>query len=175
MMGSNLLAISEMKETITVLNEASMMYHKYDKPIMTDKEYDDLYFKLLKLESETKIIMANSPSQIMEGHLLECLPVIKHIKPMLSSDKTKDIEVIKKFCNKRLPYASWKLDGLTLVLTYSGGKLTQAVTRDNGEYGEDVTEQAKFINNIPLNIPYEKELVVRGEGVNFVTGKHSSK
>jgi len=162
---SNLKDVKRMHTLIKILNNASIMYHKYDDSVLTDKQYDDYYAELLDLENKMNIIMSNSPTKNIEGGILESLPVVKHVKPMLSCDKTKDVSIIKNFATKKMSYASWKLDGLTLVLTYRDGKLFQALTRGNGEYGEDVTAQASFIKNLPTTIPRKGELVVRGECV----------
>lgn len=164
-MASALMRIDRMTDLIEKLNQANEMYYKYDKSVITDKEFDDRYNELLELEKSTGIIMASSPTRKVGGALLETLPVHKHVKPMLSADKTKDIEIIKKFANKRLSYGSWKLDGITIVAEYNNNELVKAVTRGNGMYGEDVTEQVKCISNIPLKIPYKGSLVVRGECV----------
>lgn len=154
-----------MKELIKKLNEASTAYYKYDKPIMTDKQYDDLYDKLEELEKSTGIIMANSPTQKVQGEILEGLIKVKHSKLMLSAQKTKSIDDIKQFASKSHTYASWKLDGLTIVVKYKNGTLHQALTRGSGDFGEDVTEQAKMITNLPLTIPFNEELELRGECV----------
>lgn len=147
------------------LNNASEAYYKYDKPIMTDKQYDDLYAELELLERETGIVMANSPTQKVQGFILEGLKKVKHSKPMLSANKTKDVNDIKKFIGNKKAMASYKLDGLTLVARYKDGKFVQAITRGSGTDGEDVTEQAKMITNLPLIIPCKYDLELRGECV----------
>lgn len=113
--------MKKMKELVEILNKASYDYYQLDKPSMTDKEYDDLYDELVELEKETNIIMSNSPTQKVQGFILDKLDKVKHSKPMLSADKTKDPSIIKKFIGSELAVASWKLDGLTIVLTYKGG------------------------------------------------------
>lgn len=162
-MSEVLQKIARMEDIIEKLNIYSESYYKNDRSLVADKEYDELYAELLELEDDLQIIMANSPTQRTEGFLLESLPVVKHVKKMLSSDKTKDVGTIRKFASKRLTYGSWKLDGATLCLSYVGGKLVKAATRGTGEFGEDVTEQAKCIKNIPLTIPYKDVLDIRGE------------
>ena len=132
---------------------------------MTDKQYDDLYDQLLELEKSTGIIMSNSPTQKVQGEILEGLTKVKHSKLMLSAQKTKSVDNIKQFASKSDTYASWKLDGLTIVVKYKNGKLIQALTRGSGDFGEDVTEQAKMITNLPLTIPFKEELELRGECV----------
>ena len=154
-----------MKELVKVLNDHCYNYYVLDCPTISDKEYDDLYDKLVKLESEMGITLANSPTQKVQGKILEGFTKVTHSKPMLSAQKTKDINDIKKWAGKRCCYASYKLDGLTLVVRYKNGVLCQAITRGDGTQGEDVTEQAKMISNIPLRIPYEHDLEVRGECV----------
>lgn len=150
---------------IEKLNNASEAYYKYDKPIMTDKQYDDLYDELELLEKETGIIMSNSPTQKVQGFVLDGLRKVTHSKPMLSANKTKDIGEIKKFLGDRKAMVSYKLDGLTLVTRYKDGKFIQAITRGSGSEGEDVTEQAKMITNLPLSIPCKFDLELRGECV----------
>lgn len=154
-----------MKELVKVLNDHCYNYYVLDCPTISDKEYDDLYDKLVKLESEMGITLANSPTQKVQGKILDGFTKVTHSKPMLSAQKTKDINDIKKWAGKRCCYASYKLDGLTLVVRYKNGVLHQAITRGDGTQGEDVTEQAKMISNIPLRIPYEHDLEVRGECV----------
>jgi len=157
--------INDMKDLVAQLNEANLAYYKYDSPIMSDKEYDDLYDKLLELENETKTIVSNSPTQKVQGELLETLPAVRHVQPMLSANKTKDIKEIGKFISDKLAIASYKLDGLTLVISYFNGKLSNVLTRGDGEFGEDVTAQARLIYGLPLAIDYQEELVIRGECV----------
>lgn len=157
--------IHYIKELVKVLNEHCHNYYVLDNPSISDKEYDALYDKLVQAEAETGIILANSPTQKVQGKVLDGFIKVKHSKPMLSAQKTKNINDIKKWAEKRCCYASYKLDGLTLVVRYKNGVLNQAITRGDGTQGEDVTEQAKMITNIPLQIPYKHELEVRGECV----------
>ena len=157
--------IHYIKELVKVLNEHCYNYYVLDCPTISDKEYDALYDKLVQAEAETGIILSNSPTQKVQGKVLDGFTKVIHSKPMLSAQKTKDINDIKKWVGKRRCYASYKLDGLTLVVRYKNGMLAQAITRGDGTQGEDVTEQAKMITNIPLHIPYEHDLEVRGECV----------
>ena len=157
--------IDRIKELVEQLNIASEAYYKYDKPIMSDKEYDVLIDKLSNMEASENFILANSPTQKVQGFILEGLNKIEHSKPMLSAAKTKDVNEIKKFVGAQPFYCSYKLDGLTMVVRYSGGQFAQAITRGTGLIGEDVTEQAKFISNLPMTIPYKKDLELRGECV----------
>ena len=156
--------IDRMKELIDVLNKASDAYYLNDNPIMSDKKYDDLMDELELLENETGIVITNSPLHKVQGKILSGLNKITHSKPMLSSNKTKDINEIKNFANRSV-MASYKEDGLTLVTRYSYGKLVQAITRGSGYEGEDVTEQAKMISNLPLEIPFDGKIELRGECV----------
>lgn len=157
--------LNRMKTLITQLLEANAAYYGEDDPIMTDLEYDRLYGQLEQLEKETGIVLASSPTQRVSGEVLESLTAVTHTKPMLSAGKTKSIEEIFKFIGGRNVVVSWKLDGLTLVLRYEGGKLVQAITRGDGLKGEDVTHTVRVMGNVPLAIPCTEPVEVRGEGV----------
>ena len=157
--------INRIKELISLLLKASKAYYNDDREIMSNYEYDKLYDELISLEKETGIVMANSPTQNVQGVVSEGFKKIKHESPMLSANKTKDMYEIVQFCKQYRTYLSWKLDGLTIVLTYEHGKLQKAVTRGDGYVGEDVTENAKLVENIPLEIPYKDKLILRGEAV----------
>ena len=157
--------IDRIKELVELLNKAAEAYYKYDNPIMSDKEYDALMDELEALEKSEELILASSPTQKVQGYILEGLNKIEHSKPMLSAAKTKDVNEIKKFLGSQPFYCSYKLDGLTLVVRYSNGKFVQAITRGTGLIGEDVTEQAKMISNLPMTIPYVSDLELRGECV----------
>ena len=157
--------IDRIKELVGQLHKASVAYYQYDNPIMSDKQYDDMYDELEQLEKETGVILAGSPTQKVQGFILNGLEKQKHSKPMLSAAKTKEVKDIKKFVNWRDFYGSYKLDGLTLVVIYEDGKLQTCLTRGSGEYGEIVTEQAKNISNLPKEIPYKNRLELRGECV----------
>ena len=150
--------IELIKELVARLNKASEAYYKYDNPIMSDKEYDSLMDELEALEKSEGFILANSPTQKVQGYILEGLTKVTHSKPMLSAAKTKDVNEIKKFLGNQPFYCSYKLDGLTLVVRYSRGKFVQAITRGTGLVGEDVTEQAKMISNLPMTIPYVSDI-----------------
>jgi len=157
--------INRIKELTEILHKASIAYYQNDNPIYTDKQYDDMYDELEQLEREMNLVLANSPTNKVQGFILEGLDKVTHSKPMLSSNKTKDINEIKSFIGSRSTMGSYKLDGLTLVTRYSEGKLIKAITRGNGTEGEDVTEQAKMISNLPLTIPFNGQLELRGECV----------
>lgn len=157
--------LERMKELVAQLSQASLAYYKYDKPVMTDKEYDRLYDELEQLEQKTGIVFANSPTNRVQGEVLDSLQKVVHTKPMLSAKKTKSTEEILKFTQGKEVEVSWKLDGLTLVLRYAEGKLQQAVTRGSGAVGEDVTHSLKMFTNVPLTVPFAGELELRGEGV----------
>lgn len=157
--------LNRMKTLISQLLEANAAYYGEDDPIMTDLEYDRLYGQLEQLEKETGIVLASSPTQRVSGKVLESLTAVTHTKPMLSAGKTKSIEEIFKFIGGRKVVISWKLDGLTLVLRYEGGKLVKAITRGDGLKGEDVTHTVRVTGNVPLAIPCTEPVKVRGEGV----------
>lgn len=154
-----------MKEKIELLNRAAKAYYQENREIMSNYEYDRLYDELAELEKETGMVLSNSPTVRVGYELLTALPKERHEKPMLSLDKTKDIEALKAWLGIRKGLLSWKLDGLTLVLTYRNGALEKAVTRGNGEVGEVVTNNVRVFKNIPLAIPYKGELILRGEAV----------
>lgn len=157
--------IGRINELVSVLQKASFAYYGLDNPLMTDKEYDNLYDELSTLEKETNCVLAGSPTIKVQGYILDGFTKVKHTKPMLSANKTKDIQEIKKFVEKKRFYGSYKLDGLTVVVRYKYGKFIQGITRGTGVEGEDVTEQCKFIKNLPMSIPYKKDLELRGECV----------
>ncbi len=152
-------------ELAKLLNEASRAYYAEDTEIMSNFEYDRLYDELVALEKETGIVLANSPTQSVGYESVDELPREVHAKPMLSLDKTKDREALRSWLNGQVGLLSWKLDGLTVVLTYEDGRLSKAVTRGNGEVGEVITANAKCFVNLPMSIPYKGTLILRGEAV----------
>ncbi|MEL7659091.1 MAG: NAD-dependent DNA ligase LigA, partial [Bacillota bacterium] len=154
-----------MKEKVKILNEAAKAYYQENREIMANIEYDRLYDELLELEQETGIVLSNSPTIHVGYELLSDLPKELHEKTMLSLDKTKDASALKDWLGSQTGLLSWKLDGLTIVLTYAGGKLAKAVTRGNGEVGEVITNNARVFANLPLVIAYKGDLVLRGEAV----------
>ncbi len=157
--------IERIKELVKVLNEASKAYYMDDVEIMSNLEYDALYDELCKLEAETGMVLANSPTQKVGYEVVSSLPKEAHPQPMLSLDKTKDPEVLRDWLNGKEGVLSWKMDGLTVVLTYENGELVKAVTRGNGEIGEVITANAKTFVNIPTKISYKGKLSLRGEAI----------
>lgn len=157
--------VGRIKELVSILQKASYAYYGLDNPLMTDKEYDDLYDELSVLEKETNFVLAGSPTVKVQGYILDGFAKVQHTKPMLSANKTKDIKEIEKFIAGNRFYGSYKLDGLTIVVRYKNGNFTQGITRGNGIEGEDVTEQCRFIKNLPMTIPYKNDLELRGECV----------
>ncbi len=153
------------KELVELLNRASKAYYAEDVEIMSNYEYDKLYDELAELEKETGIVLSNSPTLQVGYEAVDDLPKERHERPMLSLGKTKSREELQEWLGEQKALLSWKLDGLTVVLTYSGGKLVKAVTRGNGEVGEVVTNNAKVFKNIPVSISYMGELALRGEAV----------
>ena len=156
---------ARMQELVKLLNKASKAYYQDAEEIMSNYEYDKLYDELLQLENELGITLSNSPTVNVGYEILSELPKERHESPMLSLDKTKEVEVLKAFTGDQKAILSWKLDGLTIVLTYRDGELYKAVTRGNGEVGEVITNNAKVFKNIPLKIQYKGELILRGEAV----------
>ena len=157
--------MERMRELVELLNRARRAYEQDDTEIMSNYEYDQLYDELLGLEKELNTTLASSPTVNVGYEVLSELPKERHESPMLSLDKTKEVGRLKEFLGDQKAVISWKLDGLTIVLTYKGGTLAKAVTRGNGEVGEVVTNNARVFQNLPLNIPYQGELVLRGEAV----------
>lgn len=157
--------ILRMKELHRELLAASRAYYQESREIMSNFEYDRLYDELLELEKETGTVLAGSPTQKVGYEVLSELPKEAHEAPMLSLDKTKEVPVLKEWLGSQKGLLSWKLDGLTIVLTYEGGELVKAVTRGNGEIGEVITNNAKVFSNVPLRIPYQGQLILRGEAI----------
>ena len=154
-----------MRELVELLNIARRAYAQENTEIMSNFEYDRLYDELLSLEKELETTLASSPTVNVGYEVLSELPKERHETPMLSLDKTKDVERLREFLGDQQAVISWKMDGLTIVLTYENGVLKKAVTRGNGEIGEVVTNNAKVFRNVPLSIPFKGELVLRGEAV----------
>ena len=154
-----------MQELVQLLNEAGKAYYQGTAEIMSNYEYDKLYDELLALEKELGITLASSPTVNVGYEVLSELPKERHEKPMLSLDKTKEVSKLKEFLGSQKARISWKLDGLTIVLTYQNGTLQKAVTRGNGEVGEVITNNAKVFKNLPLHISYQGELILRGEAI----------
>lgn len=155
-----------MRKLITELTEADIAYYKHDNPVMTDREYDMKLDQLRMLEEESGIILSGSPTQKVSGEILEKLVSVRHTKPMLSAGKTKSVDELVKFAGGKDVVLSWKMDGLTLVLRYENGVLQQAITRGReGIIGEDVTHTVRKFDNVPLVIPVQESIEVRGEGV----------
>ena len=156
--------MKELLDLIEILNNASDKYYNA-APIMSDYEYDNLYDKLVRLEAETGIIYPNSPTQKVGYTVLSSLEKVRHDSKVLSLDKTKETEKLESFLDDKDGILSWKLDGLTIVLSYKNGNLVRGITRGNGEVGEDVTHNVKVFKNVPLKIPHEVDLTIRGEAV----------
>lgn len=157
--------MDRMKELISILNEASQAYYQEDRQIMSDHEYDKLYDELTELEKNTGVVYGGSPTQRVGYTVLSSLQKVRHETPILSLDKTKETEKLISWLGENEGILSWKLDGLTIVLTYNNGILQRAVTRGNGEIGEDITHNAKYFKNLPSKINFEGELNLRGEGI----------
>ena len=147
------------------LNEASKAYYNEDRELMSNFEYDALYDELVELQKETGVVPANSPTEEIGYEIAKFLPEEAHEQRMLSLDKTKDVEALKSFVGNQKSLLSWKMDGLTVVLTYRDGVLAKAVTRGNGAIGEVVTANAKAFRNLPKRIPFQGKLILRGEAI----------
>ena len=158
-------SIKKMKELGEKLREASRAYYQEDREIMSNVEYDALYDTLSALEKETGIVLADSPTVNVGYEAVEQLPKEEHERPMLSLDKTKEREALREFIGEHPTLLAWKLDGLTIVLTYENGELIKAVTRGNGIVGEVITNNARVFKNIPLKISFKGRLVLRGEAI----------
>ena len=157
--------ITRMKELINILNKASELYYQKNTIMMTDYEYDHLYDELVELEKETNMTLSNSPTINVEPEISSSLKQVEHPSPMLSLAKTKKVSELENFLGDKEGLLSWKLDGLTILLTYEDGKLISGVTRGTGIIGELVTENVKQFKNVPLTIPYKGRLVLRGEAI----------
>ena len=157
--------ITRIKELNVILKKASDDYYAKDESPLSDREYDALYDELVRLEEETGVILAGSPTQTVGYEAVDELPKERHPSPMLSLGKTKSREELPDWLGDHEGMLSWKLDGLTVVLTYVNGELSKAVTRGNGEIGEVITPNAKVFDNVPLRISFAGELVIRGEAV----------
>lgn len=157
--------LQRMKELNQKLNQAAKAYYQEDREIMSNQEYDALYQELEQLEKETGTVLAGSPTTVVGYEAVDELPKESHESPMLSLDKTKEREALRSFIGPHKTLLSWKLDGLTIVLTYENGVLAKAVTRGNGVVGEVITNNARVFQNIPLKIPYKGRLILRGEAI----------
>ncbi|MDE7028472.1 MAG: NAD-dependent DNA ligase LigA [Lachnospiraceae bacterium] len=164
-MEGNSESLHKMKELVRKLREASRAYYAQDREIMSNLEYDRLCDELAALEQETGLVLAGSPTITVGYEVVDELPKEAHESPMLSLDKTKEREALRDWLGDKEGLLSWKLDGLTIVLTYQGGELLKAVTRGNGEVGEVITNNAKVFKNVPLRIKHQGELILRGEAV----------
>ena len=157
--------LARMKDLVGILKEASRVYYQESSEMMSNLEYDRLYDELLALEKETGVVLSGSPTQSVGYEILSELPKKAHPSPMLSLNKTKSVEELAAFLGDQPGLLSWKMDGLTIVLTYDHGSLQEALTRGNGEIGEIITANAKKFMNVPLSIPFGGRLVLRGEAV----------
>lgn len=157
--------LERIKELVSILNKAGKSYYSEGVEIMSNFEYDKLYDELVKLEEKTKIVLSDSPTVNVGYETLSELPKERHDSPMLSLDKTKNPDELVDWLGSQRGLLSWKLDGLTIVLTYENGELLKAVTRGNGEVGEIITQNAKVFKNVPLSIPFKGRLVIRGEAI----------
>lgn len=158
-------SMERMRELVSILNRASKAYYAQDTEIMSNYEYDRLYDELSEMEKITGVILSDSPTIRVGYEAVEELPKERHEAPMLSLSKTKNREELQSWLSGRQGLLSWKLDGLTIVLTYTNGRLLKAVTRGNGEVGEVITNNARVFRNLPVSIPYQGELILRGEAV----------
>lgn len=156
---------ARIKELIDILRPAARAYYQESRELMSNFEYDRLYDELARLEEETGLVFGSSPTRSVGYEVMSSLPKEAHEKPMLSLSKTKDVQELKEWLGDQSGLLSWKMDGLTIVLTYEGGTLFKAVTRGNGEIGEVITNNARVFANLPFSIPYQGQLILRGEAV----------
>ncbi len=159
-----------MQDLVQQLNEAAAVYYQGKDEIMSNYDYDRLYDELAALEKETGIILAGSPTQRVGYEVLSELPKETHAAPMLSLDKTKSVDALASWLEGQTGLLSWKMDGLTIVLTYENGTLQKAVTRGNGQVGEVITNNARTFTNVPLSVPYHGHMILRGEAVISYSG-----
>lgn len=159
-----------MQDLVQQLNEAAAVYYQGKDEIMSNYDYDLLYDELAALEKETGIILAGSPTQRVGYEVLSELPKETHAAPMLSLDKTKSVDALASWLEGQTGLLSWKMDGLTIVLTYENGTLQKAVTRGNGQVGEVITNNARTFTNVPLSVPYQGQMILRGEAVISYSG-----
>ena len=164
-MGTKEENIKRMQELIPILDDAAKAYYVDGIEKISNFKYDAMYDELEALEKETGIVLSGSPTRKVGYEVMSELPKERHASPMLSLGKTKSVEELESFVGDKQALLSWKMDGLTIVLTYNNGELIKAVTRGNGEIGEIITPNAKVFKNIPLSIEYKGELVIRGEAV----------
>ena len=164
-MEKQMLQRKRIEELVELLNKANYAYEQENREIMSNFEYDALYDELKALEEETGFVMAQSPTVNAGYEVLSELPKERHVAPMLSLDKTKEVDALAAFLGNKEGMLSWKMDGLTNVITYENGELVKALTRGNGEIGENITNNAKVYKNIPVKIPYKGQLVLRGESI----------
>ncbi|MEF9955506.1 MAG: NAD-dependent DNA ligase LigA, partial [Clostridium sp.] len=157
--------IDRIRELIRILRPAGRAYYQEDRELMSNYEYDKLYDELVALEQETGVVFGNSPTKQVGYEVVDVLPKERHEKPMLSLSKTKSGEELRDWLGDKKGLLSWKMDGLTIVLTYDHGILTKAVTRGNGEIGEVITGNARAFINVPSNIAFQGQLILRGEAV----------
>ncbi|MBU9745659.1 NAD-dependent DNA ligase LigA [Lachnospiraceae bacterium ASD3451] len=157
--------MERMKELVELLNRAGRAYYQEDREIMSNFEYDKLYDELVQMEKDTGVVLTSSPTVHVGYEAVSELPKEQHESPMLSLDKTKSVDELQEWLKDQKAVLSWKLDGLTIVLTYRDGTLVKAVTRGNGEVGEVITNNARVFKNVPLSISYQGELILRGEAV----------
>ena len=152
--------LKRMRELISILTQASRAYYQESREIMSNFEYDRLYDELLELEKETGTVLAGSPTQKVGYEIVSELPKERHERPMLSLNKTKSVEELREWLGNKKGLLSWKMDGLTVVLTYEEGVLKKAVTRGNGEIGEVITANARTFINLPAVIPFKGQLIL---------------
>ena len=156
---------SRIRELVTILREAGRAYYQESREIMSNFDYDRLYDELAALEAKTGLILTGSPTQNVGYEVVSSLPKERHEKPMLSLNKTKSVEELQEWLGDQKGLLSWKMDGLTIVLTYEDGVLKKAVTRGNGEIGEVITGNARAFSNLPVKVSYLGQLILRGEAV----------
>lgn len=157
--------IIKIKQLVRQLNHYRDLYYNDSISMISDKQYDDMYDKLKRMEEETGVVISNSPTTTVGYVVKSSLEKTTHSHPMLSLDKTKSVDDLIKFSSGKDCVISLKMDGLTVLNSYDNGVLQKSETRGNGEIGEIITHNAKVFDNFPINIPFDRKFEIEGEAI----------